>query len=74
MRFDDRSAEDFVGADAAVVAALRGGEAVVWPAERLDAVEEGVFLLEPEPRVVVRVVLGDLARTRRGCSTGAARR
>ncbi len=59
--FDYGPTEDFIRSDAAVVATLRRRKAVVWPAERFDAVEEGVLLLEAEPRVVGSVALGDLA-------------
>src|SRR6185312_3543176 len=62
--FDHGSTEDFVGADAAVVTALGGGEAVVGPAEGLDAVEQRVFLLESEPGVVPGVAFGHLAARR----------
>jgi hypothetical protein len=57
---DDLAAEDLIGADAAVVAALRRREPVLGEAERTRAVEERVFLLDPEPRVVRRVLLRHL--------------
>ena len=57
VRFDDLAAEDLVGADAAVVRTLRRREAVVRPAERLRALEEGVLLLDAEPGVVRGVLL-----------------
>ena len=64
VRFDDVAAEDFVRADAAVVAALRRGEAVIGPAERTVAFEERVLLLDAEPGVVLLVLLGHLAQAR----------
>ena len=60
VRFHDVAAENLIGADAAVVAALRRGEAVVGPAERPRALEERVLLLDAEPRVVIGVLLGYL--------------
>src|SRR5215212_4989827 len=66
VRLDNRASEHLVRADAAVVAALGGREAVVGPAERLDAVKEGVLLLQAEPGVVFGVLLGDLAAGRPG--------
>src|SRR5579859_2916228 len=71
MGFDDRAAEDFVGADATVVATLWGWKTIVGPAEGLDAVEEGVLLLQAEPRVVGFVALADL--TARGACVGWVR-
>src|SRR5437763_237586 len=64
MRLDDLAPEDLVAADAAVVAALRRGEAVVGPAERPVALEEGVLLLDAEPGVVLFVLFDDLAQPR----------
>src|SRR5437762_6108090 len=51
MRFDDVAPEDFIGADAAVVAALRCRKPDVREAERPRAFEERVLLLDAEPRV-----------------------
>ena len=66
------AAEDLVGADAAVVAALRGREAAVGEAERARALEERVLLLDAEQRLLVGVLLGDLAQ--RGAGVGLVRR
>ena len=64
VRLDDRAAEHLVGADAAVVAALRGREAVVGQPSGLMPSKKRVLLLEAEPGVVVLVLLGDLAASR----------
>ena len=56
-RFNDLAAEDLVRAHAAVVPELRSREAVVRPAQRLDAIEEGVLLLDAEPHLVLRELL-----------------
>ena len=50
--FDDRPAADLVGADAAVVAALRGWIAAVGEAQRARALEERVLLLDAEQRLL----------------------
>jgi hypothetical protein len=55
---DDLTTVDLVVADAAVVAALGGGEAGRREAERTAVLEERVLLLEAEPRVVLLVLLG----------------
>ena len=60
------AAEDLVGADAAVVAALRGREAAVREAERAAVLEERVLLLDAEQRLVLR-------RTSRRLGAAAAR-
>lgn len=60
MLFDDLAAEDLVGADAAVVATLRGGEAAEREAQRAALLEEGVLLLDAEPRLLVGELLGHL--------------
>src|SRR5260370_137931 len=74
MGFDDRATEDLVGADATVVAALRGWEAVVWPAEGLDPVEERVLLLQTEPGVVVLIPLAYYPTRRAGSRMSMAGR
>ena len=65
------AAEDLVGADAAVVDALRGGEAAWREAERAAVLEERVLLLDAEQRLLVGVLLGDrraaAARVLVGC-------
>jgi len=48
VAFDHLAPEDLVGADAAVVVALRRGEAALGPSQRMVALEERVFLLDPE--------------------------
>src|SRR5690606_15815732 len=53
VQLDDVAAEHGLGADAAVVVALRGGEAALGEAERTAALEEGVLLLDAEPRVLL---------------------
>ena len=59
--------EGHVGADAAVVRALRSGEAGGGEAERGAAAEQGVFLLEAKPRLVFRRAGGQhLAQVRPG--------
>ena len=68
---DDLAAEDLVGADAAVVAALRGREAALGEAERARALEEGVLLLDAEDRLLGGELLGDLAQ--RGAGVGLVR-
>ena len=65
-------AEHLVGTDAAVVTPLGRGEAVVRPAQRLDAVKEGVLLLDAEPEVQRSVLLGSRGATRPGVGGGAA--
>ncbi len=72
VRFDHRAAEDLVGADAAVVAALRRGEAVLGEAQGPRAVEEGVLLLDAEPVLVALRPSRPPRRRRRGCWSGAA--
>ena len=69
---DDLAAEDLVGADAAVVAALRGREAADREAVRAAVLEERVLLLDAEQRLVLGVLLGRLHERRRGCWSGAA--
>jgi hypothetical protein len=49
---DDRAAADLVGADAAVVAALRGRIAAVGEAQRARALEKRVLLLDAEQRLL----------------------
>ena len=54
MSLDDVTSVDAVGADAAVVGSLGAGEAVLGPAEGVVVlVEEGVLLLDAEPRLLV---------------------
>ena len=60
VRLDDVAAEHLVGADAAVVEALRRREAAaVREAVRAAVLEERVLLLDAEQRLVARVLLGD---------------
>ena len=66
MGFDDWTSIDFVRSDAAVVPSLRSREAVFWPSQRLDAIEEGVLLLEAEPHIEIVVLL----RCRRASRSG----
>ena len=68
VRLDDVTAEHLVGADAAVVEALRRGEAVRREAERAAVLEERVLLLDAEQRLLVGVLLGD--RTELGPRVG----
>jgi hypothetical protein len=49
---DDRAATDLVGADAAVVAALRGWVAVFGEAQRARTLEVRVLLLDAEQRLL----------------------
>ena len=70
--FNHGPAVNFVGADTAVVAALGCGEAVVRPAQRLQAVKEGVLLLNSEPPVQVRRTVGQRRRSQPGCWKGGA--
>ena len=73
VRLDDVAAVHLVGADAAVVEALRRGEAAaVGEAVRTAVLEERVLLLDAEQRLVARVLLGDRREQRRACSSGAA--
>ena len=54
MCLDDVSSVDFVGTDAAVIRPLRPWEAALRPAKGLSVnVEERVFLLNAEPRVLI---------------------
>ena len=60
VRFDDVAAVHLVGADAAVVEALRRREAAaVREAVRTAVLEERVLLLDAEQRLVARVLLRD---------------
>ena len=72
VRLDDVAAEHLVGADTAVVEALRRGEAALREAERAAVLEERVLLLDAEQRLLVRVLLGDRRRAARACWWGAA--
>ena len=67
--FHHRPPVDLIGADAAVVAALRRRKAVVRPAQGLDAVKESVFLLDAEPEIHG----GVLFRRRRAARPGVGR-
>ena len=61
MGLDDVPAKHLTGPDAAVVRTLRSGEAVARPAVGpARAVEQGVLLLEPEPVLVVAVLVEQL--------------
>ena len=68
---DDLAADDAAGADAAVVRALRAGEAVRREAERRAVeLEHRVLLLDAEDHLLLGVLLGDLlaaARVLVGC-------
>ena len=69
VRLDDRTAVHLVGADAAVVEALRRGEAAAGgEAVRASVLEERVLLLDAEQRLVLRVLLRDRARAAHACS------
>ena len=59
VRLDDVAAEHLVGADTAVVEALRRGEAALGEAVRTAALEERVLLLDAEQRLLARELLGD---------------
>ena len=72
VRLDDVTAEDLVGADAAVVEALRRREAVRREAERAAVLEERVLLLDAEQRLLVGELLGDRAQQRPGVGRRAA--
>ena len=60
------------GADAAVVAALRRGEAGRREAERAAVLHERVLLLDAEQQLVLRRTSSRSWRERRGCWSGAA--
>ena len=61
VRLHNVSAHDLASAITAVVRALWGGEAVLWPpVGPAGGVEEGVLLLEAEPELVVGVLLHQL--------------
>lgn len=50
MSFDNITSENLVGSYTAIVRALRTGEAILWPAERMEIViEQRIFLLNAEP-------------------------
>ena len=66
VALDDLAPDDVVGADRAVVGALRCGEADLGPAEWPALLEERVFLLDAEHRFLVGVLLGDLDARRPG--------
>ena len=72
VRLDDLTAEDLVGADAAVVEALRGGVAAEREAERATVLEEVVLLLDAEQRLLVCELLRD--RHELGAVVGDVRR
>ncbi len=63
---DDVTADDLVGADAAVVGALRAGEAADREAVGAAVLEERVFLLDAEPGLLRGVLLGDRGQQRAG--------
>ena len=69
---DDVAAEHLVGADTAVVEALRRGEAALGEAVRAPALEERVLLLDAEQRLLAGELLGDRREQRRACWSGAA--
>merc|ERR1719198_1203172 len=62
VRLDHCATKGVLGADGAVVRALRARLAVLWPAVRrlLVGLEEGVLLLDAEPRLVARNLVHDL--------------
>ena len=72
VHLDDVAAEHLVGADAAVVEALRRGEAALRETVRATALEERVLLLDAEQRLLTGELLGDRLRAASGCSSGAA--
>ncbi len=72
VRLDDVTAEHLVGADAAVVEALRRGEAAGGEAERAAVLEERVLLLDAEERLLAGELLGDRRAAARGCWWRAA--
>ena len=50
MSLYDVSPVNLVGADSAVVGALRSGETILWPSEgMLVLIQKGVLLLDSEP-------------------------
>ena len=53
MFFNDFTTENFIRANAAVERTLWAWEAVLGPTERLTTLEEGVFLLETAPWVLL---------------------
>ena len=57
MLLDDVASPDLIGADTAVVAALRGRVAADRPAVRTAVLEERVLLFEAEPRILILVLL-----------------
>ncbi len=65
MLLDDVAAVDLIGADAAVVEALRRREAAGREAERVGLLEERVLLLDAEQRLLGRELLGHRAQQRR---------
>ena len=70
--FDDLAADHAAGADAAVVRALRGGEAVLREAERRAVgLEHRVFLLDAVDHLILGVLLGDLLAA--GAGVGGVR-
>ena len=69
---DEGPPVDVVGADAAVVRALRAGVArLLREAERPAALEEGVLLLDPEQRLLPGVLLATSTSVAPGCWSGA---
>ncbi len=52
MFFDDLTAEHLIGTDAAIIRPLRCREAMLRPAQRHAVGKQGIFLLEPGPRLM----------------------
>jgi hypothetical protein len=68
MLLDDLTAEHFVGADTAVVEALRRGETALGESERRAGFEERVLLLDAEQRLLAGELLGDRTEQSRAAS------
>ena len=72
VHLDDVAPDDAAGADAAVVRALRTGEALLGEAERRAVgLEHRVLLLDAEQQLLLGVLLGDLLA--RGAGVGRVR-
>ena len=60
VALDDLSPGHLVAADAAIIRALRCGKARLGPAQRAPVLEEGVVLFDPEPGLLVGILLRQL--------------
>ena len=60
MSFDDVTTPDLVSADTAVIPALGSRVTTDGPTMRATVLEERVFLLETEPRLMAFVLFEDL--------------